>query len=199
MSKSHKSIPRRRPTWPEATVPVDGLVLGLDPGPTETGWCVLAVRPGEVPAVLEHGHDLNDKVADMIRRGRRRFVLVAVEGVVAFGGRANGALLRTAQAIGRFKEAGRGIAFQEMNRRAVMIHLTGIATGPGAKVSKADMQATVQQLLGLSAPIRPQHANDACCAGLVLWGHPRVQQVADAEAERQQQRKARPRRRKSAA
>jgi hypothetical protein len=185
-------------------------ILCLDPGPERTGWCVLDVDDWKV---VQTGHADWETVLDMLRRAD--FAGVAAEAIVMYtfpGASPNNRLvLATNFQLGRVFQVCRdlGVEYRQETRARIIRQLTGLfvygtkTDDEGARkcvsVSKADMQATVQQLLGLSAPIRPQHANDACCAGLVLWGHPRVQQVADAEAERQQQRKARPRRRKSAA
>lgn len=174
MKGAHKSkaTRRRRPTWPEPTLPIDGVVFAVDPGPVECGWCLLEVHPGAVPVVGEHGHDLVEDVLRKLRGLRKHLALVAVEAIVPHSLHgvpgASKATLATQLVIGRFAEAARGIPFVQLSRREVIHGLLGYFPTAGVRVSKRQMQDAVQEILALEEPIRPQHANDACCAGLAV-------------------------------
>lgn len=165
---------RRKPEWPPAAVPLAGKVLCVDPGPTAFGWAVLEFRPGSVPVCLGGGHDEIRDVLALLRTLKGDLALVAAEGLLPYSraGVPSGskALMGTAFAMGRLaQEAARAkVPYADLPRRDVIRELTGCFPAPGRPVSKAQMQEVVRDLLGLSEPIRPQHANDAACAGLAI-------------------------------
>ena len=165
---------RRKPVWPQPVLPLDGKVLCLDPGPTAFGWAVLEVRPGAVPTFLGGGHDLVDDVLATLRALRSDLVLVAAEGLRPYtrAGVPGGSkvLLATAFQMGRVaQEAARAkVPYFDLPRRDVIFELAGVFPAFGRPVSKAAMQEVAREILERDEPIRPQHANDAVCAGLAI-------------------------------
>ena len=134
-------------------------ILCLDPGPERTGWCVLDVDDWKV---VQTGHADWETVLDMLLRAD--FAGVAAEAIVMYtfpGASPNNRLvLATNFQLGRVFQVCRdlGVEYRQETRARIIRQLTGLfvygtkTDDEGARkcvsVSKADMQATVQQLLG---------------------------------------------------
>jgi hypothetical protein len=135
---------------------------------------VLEVRPGAVPTFLGGGHDLVDDVLATLRALRSDLVLVAAEGLRPYtrAGVPGGSkvLLATSFQMGRVaQEAARAkVPYFDLPRRDVIRELTGVYPAFGRPVSKAAMQEVAREILERDEPIRPQHSNDAVCAGLAI-------------------------------
>ena len=155
-------------------------VLCVDPGPTSSGWASLDVDSWEV---LDSGTADWDELIAKVRSGE--FGGVAVEQAIMYtlGGKAspnNKTVVETVFQVGRLFQVAKeyDIEFRQKIRSDIIRDLTGKKpSGKGNKVSKTDMQNAVRDILQLTDPIRPQHANDAVCAGLALWSHPHCTEV----------------------
>jgi Holliday junction resolvasome RuvABC endonuclease subunit len=174
MTSRRRAEKAPKPSWPAPTLPIEGFVVGIDPGPSLCGWCILEYAAAwDVPRVLGGGHCGIDDLAKVIRSQRKSVALVACEGLMPYGNAAPGgsrAIQGTAFAMGRLaQEAARAhLPWSELPRREIIRELLGRYPGKSAPVSKALMQEVVAEILGLDGPVRPQHANDAVCAALAI-------------------------------
>jgi Holliday junction resolvasome RuvABC endonuclease subunit len=178
-------------------------VLCVDPGPTSSGWASLDVDSWEV---LDSGTADWDELITKVRSGE--FGGVAVEQAIMYtlGGKSapnNKTVVEIVFHVGRIYQVAKDceVEFRQKIRSDIIRDLTGKKpSGKGNRVSKTDMQNAVQSILNLTTPIRPQHANDAVCAGLALWGHPHCTEVGlEAKAARNNDAGKAPRRRARAA
>lgn len=161
--------------------------LCIDPGPTECGVAVLEYyfNGGEIRVAWAGKMPWKDICTLIIDGPMQKFNAVMMEDLVPAHGNqmvASKYLVETAIGMGRvIQECDRcGIQYGRLSRRMIIKTLRGKAPSPKNKVSKADMQETVRLILGLDKPIRPQHANDAVCAGLAQLGHPNLPNVTEA-------------------
>jgi len=156
--------------------------LGIDPGSKKCGWAIVDLASKKV---LGHGHaDLNE-MRKIIGDNMCHLDGVVIEMLVRYKMSNPTDLLGTAYAIGRLQEmfhvsktleltssgVDRTIELLEFTRPEVIFRLTGRWPGRTHKVSKAELQVVVKDLLGLKEPIRPQHANDAASL-VVATTHP---------------------------
>lgn len=108
-------------------------ILALDPGYTQTAWCVLVDgRP------FEHGLDPNDAVLERVRSWGTDYQL-AVEMIASYGMPVGREVFDTCVWIGRFVEAWarRGGRHRLVYRREVKLHLCNSAKAKDANVRAA--------------------------------------------------------------
>lgn len=153
-------------------------ILCVDPGPDSCGFAIINTDSW---VVTDYGQGGWDYLINLLDQGQ--FDGVAVEEMISYRGVYNTkTVIGTAFQLGRLFQVVHElkIDFRQASRKTIIKHLTGksvYGTKKGLKaitVSKTDMQVAVQKILNLDKPIRPQHANDAVCAGLALWHHPAV-------------------------
>lgn len=143
------------------------IVLGIDPGTANTGFGVVAQRASRLVA-LDGGVIATDPSEALPGRllaiSRRTEELIAEHGVEAvavediFFGRNVGSALAVGQAKGAVlvTAARAGIPCESYTPQQVK----GAVCGRG-RADKQQIQRTVQMLLGLGEPPRPDHAADA--------------------------------------
>lgn len=152
-------------------------VLGVDPGLSRCGYCVLRVERGATSAValgvvrtqpgLEVAVRLAELLADM-RSIMDEFPprAVAIERVLFQNN------VRTAMSVGQAS----GVVMAEAAARSVAVHeyspnqVKDAVTGNGA-ADKQQVQRMVQNLLDLPAPPRPADAADAAAVALTHVAH----------------------------
>lgn len=140
--------------------------LGIDPGPTESGWCVYATGPSEVIAA---GVDVN---ADLVCPG----ILIhgeqlIIEQPVSYGAAIGASVLQTMRWAGRFEQWFDG-PVHWVSRPDVCLALTGHRGNKGQineKLREMHPGATPgQQRKGSPLYGLKSHAWDAC-AVVVAW------------------------------
>lgn len=148
-------------------------IFCIDPGPSSSGYCILDINSWEV---IDKGTADWDTLCDYITN--YDLVGVAVEQIIMYHGITNNKyVIPAAFQCGRVYQIcqQRNIEYREKERIGIIESILGhSARGKGNTTSKSQMQIEVQKILKTEQPIRPQHANDALCAGLVLWEHPLV-------------------------
>lgn len=152
-------------------------ILCVDPGPQSSGYAILDIDNWEV---VDHGTADWDTLCDYTTN--YDIVGVAVEKIImyVFPGKAspnNKNVVFTAFQTGRLFQIcqQRDLQYRELVRIDIIERILGkSARGKGNTTTKAQMQDEIKKLLDLDQAIRPQHANDAVCAGVVLWEHPYV-------------------------
>lgn len=148
-------------------------VLCIDPGPSSSGYVLLDVNSWKI---IDSGTADWDTLCDYVKN--YDLVGVAVEKIIMYHGITNNTyVIPTAFECGRIYQIcqEKKIDYREKERIGIIESIVGHSCrGKGNTTSKAQMQQEVQKILKLNSPVRPQHANDALCAGLVLWEHPYV-------------------------
>lgn len=164
-------------------------ILCVDPGPERSGFAVLDTDSWEIG---EHGTaDWDDLLSYVVEvQG------FAVEKAVMYtfpGGKVNNKQVgMTIFQTGRLYQVAQiyGKEYREEIRSEIIRGLTGKRPGgKNNKTTKADMQQVVQDLLNLEKFVRPQHANDALCAGLYLWKHPDLPEAANGKTKKKKTRR----------
>ena len=97
------------------------VVLGIDPGPTESAWLILGPRGGVRAAAKWE----NEKLLDALRSHAFTDELktVVIEKVESFGMAVGAEVFETVFWSGRFAEAARPLAVERLGRKAVKLHL----------------------------------------------------------------------------
>jgi len=145
--------------------------LGIDPGSKKCGWAVVDL---DRKIVVKHGHDDLNEMRNIIQGYVYSIDGIVIEMLMMYKISNPNDVLPTAYTIGRLQEMAHD-AFKEMNangvnhkvemleftRPEVIFRLTGRWPGRAHRVSKAELQEIVKNLLGLEKVCRPQHANDA--------------------------------------
>ena len=150
------------------------LILGVDPGVSETGWAILrAGQAGAKPVLISSGLIKTYPAAALPARLRtihealrtvlleHRPTAVAVEEM--FFIKIAHTIRATLQARGvvLLAAALADIPVSEYNPRTVKLTLTGSGTA-----AKAQMKAVLQKALGLALPLRPDDVADAAAIAL---------------------------------
>lgn len=152
--------------------PRSAVVLGVDPGVSETGWAVLDSREGEA-RLTASGLIRTTPRAELPRRlltiheellevlSLHRPAVMAVEEM--FFLKAAKTVRATLQARGvvLLTASRAGAEVREYNPRQVKLSLTGSGSAP-----KAQMQRMVQSALGLKERLRPDDVADAAAIAL---------------------------------
>jgi crossover junction endodeoxyribonuclease RuvC len=149
------------------------VVLGIDPGVSETGWAVLCAEGGPAPRLVEAGiirtaaaqplprrlHLIHDAITGLLARHAPE--AMAVEEM--FFLKAANTIRGTLQARGVVLLAGAqaGCSISEYNPRTVKATLTG-----SGRADKPQMQRVVQKALGLAEILRPDDVADAAAIAL---------------------------------
>lgn len=161
-------------------------VLGIDPGTATTGYGVVHVRAGRLEA-LDYGVirtpkslplperllTIHEALGELIRRWRPEALAVEelffnrnVRSALAVG-QARGVVLLTA--------AGAGVPVSEYTPPQVKDAVTGYG-----RADKAQIQAMVKSLLGLSEPPRPDDAADALAVAICCLHSGRIERLVEA-------------------
>lgn len=85
------------------------MIIGIDPGNEQTGWCKIRVGPGSAGApaveIIDAGKQPNACVRDMLMRiGIDGYRYVVIENIQSYGGQVGRATLDTCIEIGRYVE-----------------------------------------------------------------------------------------------
>lgn len=108
--------------------------LALDPGPTQTGWCLLG--PDGVP--VQSGVSPNDEVLDMLYGGGLGARLLVIERIESRGMSVAQVVFDTCVWIGRFQQAWHDPkAARLIFRRDVKLHLCGSAKAKDTNIWQA--------------------------------------------------------------
>jgi hypothetical protein len=108
-------------------------ILALDPGPTETGWCVL--RDGRVS---ESGVVDNVLLIGVMQRGLYRDCQLAIEMIASYGMAVGAEVFETCVWIGRFVQAWHTPQdVRRITRKAVKLHLCGTTKAKDPNVRQA--------------------------------------------------------------
>lgn len=114
------------------------LILGIDPGPRESGWVVL-----DCSTVLASGHDDNTAVLHKIRQNvsmgevlRDVLFLVAIERIRGYGIVAGNDTFDTCEWVGRF-DAVANCGAMLIPRKEIKLHLCGNTTARDPDVRQA--------------------------------------------------------------
>lgn len=108
-------------------------ILALDPGPVETGWCVL--RGGRV---AESGILANALVLGVLQQGLYRDCRLAIEMIASYGMAVGAEVFDTCVWIGRFKQAWHDPeAVRLVYRKQVKLHLCGTTKAKDPNVRQA--------------------------------------------------------------
>lgn len=148
------------------------VVLGIDPGVSETGWAVLM---GESSAPSLRAAGLIKTTPDLPLPERLKRIFAAVSGIIAehqpetfaieemFFLKAANTIRGTLQARGviLLAAAQAGLPISEYNPRTVKLTLTG-----SGGADKLQMQKIVQKTLRLAEMLRPDDVADAAAIGL---------------------------------
>lgn len=148
------------------------IVLGIDPGVSETGWAVLS---GESAAPALRAAGLIKTTPDLPLPERLKRIFAAVSALIVehrpetfaieemFFLKAANTIRGTLQARGviLLAAAQAGLPISEYNPRTVKLTLTG-----SGSAEKAQMQKVVQKTLGLAEVLRPDDVADAAAIGL---------------------------------
>lgn len=126
------------------SAPARPLVIGIDPGETQSAWVLF---DGE--RVLQHRHEPNVAVRSMLRGlvgdgPTARELAVVIERLEGFGKIASRAEYRTAEWAGIFYEAASAAIasgrVEWLTRRAIKLHLTGVANSKDAQIRDVLME-----------------------------------------------------------
>lgn len=175
------------------------VVLGVDPGPTWMGWCMLDIRydPGIRTTFVTGGHAPCDyeafrhvlTEAQVIANNASKELAMAVERPrgYAFQPARVPMLLDTANAAGGmvWLARARGLRFVELTAQQVRKHLAGKATADDDAV-----KVMVERNVFGAATARNDHVRDAIAVGL-LGGWSLVGQVILEEVQRGTKRQGR--------
>ena len=173
-------------------------ILCIDPGPDKCGFAILDT--GEEPWTIEWaGHAPWPMLKNLVQDYEVQSV--AIEAIIPAHGSnqfINKHLVKTVFEMGRLAEVCDwfNIPYEEMRRQTVIRLITGKGPSSKHKVTKADMQRRVKEILELDKVVRPQHANDAVCVGLAIHKF-KVTEANDDTRTRKAAKK--PRRKKSKA
>jgi Holliday junction resolvasome RuvABC endonuclease subunit len=161
--------------------------MGIDPGTVKCGWVIMDI---DTKAVMGKGHATLDEIRALIQLNSAFITCIFIENTVRYQVSNSADLLKTTIMVGRLLEVAttNRIASQLMTRPEVILKLTGKWPGRTNKVSKARLQEIVQSILGLEAPIRPQHANDA--AALIVAATNPVEAIPNVKPIRKGRRPA---------
>lgn len=152
------------------------LILGLDPGLAPTGWGLVR-RDGCRTAYVAHGVLRTDPAADdharvqELARGlsellaARRPDLVAIERWVHYGQSESTQAHGLGLVIGALVAAAGSLGVPTVSLSRAQDWRT--ALGLPRDATKAQAQERVRVVLGLAAPVRPQHASDALAVAVV--------------------------------
>ena len=149
------------------------LIICLDPGTYKCGY--VEYFPNGELRFGTIGHFPWGKVRDNIQELAKTYskTVVCSEEMIFYSHLPGSAKIMptTMKEVGRIIQVcdDLNIPFMEMIRKDIIEGLTGEKVTRKNKVSKTDMQDCVKKLLKLAKPIRPQHANDALCAGLAFY------------------------------
>ena len=160
------------------------IVLGVDPGVSETGWAVLEGSPGRPARLLASGlirtqppTPLPDRLSLIHSRissvfAEQRPAAVAIEEM--FFLKAAHTVRATLQARGVFllAAAQSGVPVHEYNPRQVKMSLTG-----SGAAAKAQMQRMVRHTLDLAEELRPDDVSDAAAIALCHLRHCRAKSL----------------------
>ena len=145
------------------------MILGLDPGVSETGWAVLEA-PGRLVASgiirTRPGGPLGDRLRDIHAALAAVIAELAPKSAAVeemFFAKAANTIRATLQARGvvLLACAQAGLPVSEYNPRTVKLTLTG-----SGAADKPQMQTAVQRTLGLAEPLRPDDVADAAAIAL---------------------------------
>jgi crossover junction endodeoxyribonuclease RuvC len=149
------------------------IVLGIDPGVSETGWAILAVEQGSTAKLLSCGVIRTFPIDDL--PSRLRIIHAALSAIIAehrpgavaveemFFTKIAHTIRATLQARGviLLAAAQHGLKVSEYNPRTVKLTLTG-----SGSAAKAQMQSVLQKALGLAEMLRPDDVADAAAIAL---------------------------------
>lgn len=106
-------------------------ILAIDPGTTQSGWCVLLAG-----RVVESGVAPNELLLDKVRDSRAD--QLAIEMIASYGMAVGREVFETCVWIGRFKQVWRRPEDVELvYRRDVKLHLCGTAKAKDANIRQA--------------------------------------------------------------
>lgn len=107
------------------------LILALDPGTTETGWCVY-----DGQQIVDSGVSPNDEVIGLIQKDA--FSRLCVEMIASYGMAVGREVFETCVWIGRFQQAWHSPdEVQFVYRRDVKLHLCGTSKAKDPNVRQA--------------------------------------------------------------
>ena len=157
------------------------MILGIDPGLTQSGICLFDPITGVVEAkgVLSH-----EQTRQFIKKQRHRIDLIGIERPLIYARMQPGTCLTLGtmlREVGRLEEtaARYKVPVYLISRADVLKQIVGRRPSRGNKVSKRECQVAVSALLGLTKHITPQHASDAAAVALAAWQLTRPLEVED--------------------
>jgi Holliday junction resolvasome RuvABC endonuclease subunit len=118
------------------------MILSIDPGSRTTGWVILERRrPGELPALADHGNTPTEDFLEWLRfcRVAHDVAEVVIEHVGHYGtGQAAGSdVFETCILIGRMVEILRLLPVEKVRRQSIKAQLCGVANAKDKNVRQA--------------------------------------------------------------
>lgn len=113
------------------------IVLAIDPGPTQSAWSAVDVASGEL---RKFAIQPNEHLLDELRDAADHFHYVdqvVIEKVEGFGMAVGAEVFETVYWTGRFAEAAHPLPVDRVGRKAVKIHLCGVARAKDPNIRQA--------------------------------------------------------------
>ncbi len=150
-------------------------VLGIDPGLASTGWGILEVSGSRL---IHRGHGCIQTQAGQEMGARLDCIALGIEDIIrewkpSFAGMEGlffsknvSSALPVAEARGAIRLVCQrsGLLLADYSPNAIKLAVVG-----SSRADKAQVQAMVKLLLGLSQLPKPDHASDALAAAICLW------------------------------
>ena len=125
------------------------LIIGIDPGPEESGYIEIGARDGEV-VVFESGVRFNKNIEADLMREPVCLKVVVIEMVASYGMAVGASVFRTCVQIGRFEHACGRRRFDEVYRADVKLTLCGNKRAKDTHIKQAivDMFGGKEKAIG---------------------------------------------------